>query len=447
MKRLLTALLITFCFSTIFAHDMVDYLYSKKVVFQKEYTIDSAAHPIIVRLDFNSDSILNPKVASLLRSTTAQRIDFVFTSYAASSSFDQPKLNIARLNALKALAPHLFTNTLTQWNFIAQTKANCKEEASEMLHAFIIYPVPPASKATAAIDEKRMKYFFETLSLADTCTDTVLKIKFKYVETGLYKHRNYVNQKNIKLSPTKSKKYPYALKKQVIDSSYVVEHVACASYAIDYTPFLVNNDSVVMAVLNRKKEWKNKIVVTDVTGSMSPYTTQLLLWYKLHETEKDVNQFVFFNDGNMTPDDKKVIGATGGIYSCEGKAGYAYMEKQVSKAMEAGGGGDAPENNMEALLSLRHLTPEQNLVMIADNYAPVKDIALLMKFKFPVKIILCGVSTYINSDYLDIARYTGGSIHTMESDIDNLMTLKEGDSITINKTKYKISEGKFVLAL
>ncbi|MFN8317231.1 MAG: hypothetical protein U0T32_12360 [Chitinophagales bacterium] len=447
MKRLLTAVLMTLYFSTIFADDMVDYLYSKKVIFQKQYTIDSAAHPIIVRLDFNSDSILNPKVAAILKSTTAERIDFVFTNYAASASFDQPKLNIARLNALKAIAPRLFTNTLTQWNFIAQTKASCKEDASEMLHAFVIYPTPPASKATVAIDKKRMKYFFETLSTVDTCTDTVLKIKFKYVETGLYKHRNYVNQKNIKLSPIKSKKYPYALKKQVVDSSYVVVPVRCASYAIDYRPFILNNDSVVMAVLDRKKEWKNKIVVTDVTGSMSPYTTQLLLWYKLHETEEDVNQFVFFNDGNMKPDDKKVIGATGGIYSCEGKAGYDYMAKQVSKAMQAGCGGDAPENNMEALLSLRHLTPEQNVVMIADNFAPVKDLELLLKFKFPVKIILCGVRSYINSDYLDIARYTGGSIHTMESDIENLMLLKEGDSITINKMKYKISGGKFVLAL
>ncbi len=85
--------------------------------------------------------------------------------------------------------------------------------------------------------------------------------------------------------------------------------------------------------------------------------------------------------------------------------------------------------------------------MIADNYAPVKDLELLLKFKFPVKIILCGVSSYINSDYLDIARHTGGSIHTMESDIENLMLLKEGESITINKMKYKISGGKFVLAL
>lgn len=447
MKRLLTAVFFTCLFSSIFADDFVDYLYSKKVIFQKEYKIDSAAHPIIVRLDFNSDSILNPKVAAILKSTTAQRIDFVFTSYAASNSFDQPTLNIARLNALKAIAPRLFTNTLTQWTFIAQTKASCKEEASEMLHAFIIYPTPPVSVESIKSDKRTMTRFFETLSAADTCTDTVLKLKFKYVETGLYKHRNYVNQKNIKLSPTKSKKYPYALKKQVVDSSYAVEHVRCASYAIDYTPFLVNNDSVVMAVLDRKKEWKNKIVVTDVTGSMSPYTTQLLLWYKLHETEKDVNQFVFFNDGNMTPDEKKVIAATGGIYSCEGKAGYAYMEKQVSKAMQAGCGGDAPENNMEALLSLRHLTPEQNVVMIADNFAPVKDLELLLKFKFPVKIILCGVRSYINSDYLDIARYTGGSIHTMESDIENLMLLKEGDSITINKMKYKISGGKFVLAL
>ena len=90
MKRLLTAVLMTICFSTIFADDMVYYLYSKKVIFQKEYTIDTDAHPIIVRLDFNSDSILNPKVAALLKSTTAQRIDFVFTSYAAASSFDQP---------------------------------------------------------------------------------------------------------------------------------------------------------------------------------------------------------------------------------------------------------------------------------------------------------------------------------------------------------------------
>ncbi len=79
MKRLLTAVLMTLYFSTIFADDMVDYLYSKKVIFQKQYTIDSAAHPIIVRLDFNSDSILNPKVAGILKSTTAQRTSILFS--------------------------------------------------------------------------------------------------------------------------------------------------------------------------------------------------------------------------------------------------------------------------------------------------------------------------------------------------------------------------------
>ncbi len=35
MKHLLTVVLMAIYFSTIFADDMVDYLYSKKVIFQK----------------------------------------------------------------------------------------------------------------------------------------------------------------------------------------------------------------------------------------------------------------------------------------------------------------------------------------------------------------------------------------------------------------------------
>ena len=52
-----------------------------------------------------------------------------------------------------------------------------------------------------------------------------------------------------------------------------------------------------------------------------------------------------------------------------------------------GYGGDCPENNMEALIKgVKQATPYKELVMIADNYAPVKDIELLKNFnsKFTV---------------------------------------------------------------
>lgn len=203
------------------------------------------------------------------------------------------------------------------------------------------------------------------------------------------------------------------------------------------------NDTVVSAALNRNK-WTEKLIVCDLTGSMSPYAAQLAAWYQLTYLKEKNLQFVFFNDGDDKPDNRKKIGSTGGIYYSPSK-GVDSLFRTIAKVASRGSGGDCPENNMEALIKgVKIAQPYKELVMIADNYAPVKDISLLKDFNAPVHIILCGVNDYILEDYLNIARKTKGSIHTMEEDITKLASMSEGQEIKIGRNIYKIMGGEFV---
>lgn len=105
--------------------------------------------------------------------------------------------------------------------------------------------------------------------------------------------------------------------------------------------------------------------------------------------------------------------------------------------MRNGGGGDCPENNLEATIEgIRQCPDCEGVVMIADNFATPRDMALVNQIKQPIKIILCGSQGGINTKYLDLALATNGSIHTMEEDITDLKTLNEKGSIKIGKKKY-----------
>lgn len=203
-------------------------------------------------------------------------------------------------------------------------------------------------------------------------------------------------------------------------------------------------DTVVLTVFNRNPQWKQKLVVCDLTGSMSPYSQQLLLWYQLNYKMEQHLQFVFFNDGNNLPDEKKIIGKTGGIYYAQSK-NYDSLVRIMTRVIAAGSGGDCPENNLEALINGTRMCkePYREIIMIADNLAPVKDIELLPNFRQPVHIIVCGVTGEIHPDYLRIAWKTGGSIHTMEQDITDIAKTMDGEIVTIGKMKYRLSGGKF----
>lgn len=204
-------------------------------------------------------------------------------------------------------------------------------------------------------------------------------------------------------------------------------------------------DSSVLKIFKRNK-WKDMTVVSDFTGSMSPYLSQVFLWYKLTFATKDFSEFIFFNDGDETDDRLKKTGKTGGIYYCKSFVKDTVLQT-AAKCSKNGFGGDIQENNVEAVLYAVKQNPNlKEVIMIADNWAPMRDYALMSNIKIPVHVILCGLrpDVPINTEYLDLARHTGGTVHTIEKDIADLTKLSEGSNIIIGDYDYKIVGGKFV---
>ena len=114
--------------------------------------------------------------------------------------------------------------------------------------------------------------------------------------------------------------------------------------------------------------------------------------------------------------------------------------------MNSGYGGDSPENDMEALLKAqKKLGTGSEIILIADNYSEVRDMALISKLTAPVHIILCGYEGAINEDYLEIAYKTGGSIHTIEQDIFDLLQKVKNGKFTFQGREYSFSNGSFYL--
>ena len=202
-------------------------------------------------------------------------------------------------------------------------------------------------------------------------------------------------------------------------------------------------DSTVLKVLGRNS-WDNMAVIVDATGSMSPYTAQLLVWLQLKTNVDKVDQFTFFNDGDRMSTESKVIGETGGIYT-EKVSSFEGAKALLYQAMRAGCGGDSPENDIEALLeALDDCQTCEEIVLIADNFADMRDYKLLRTIKKPIRIIMCGAYGKLNTQYLNLARSTGGSIHTIEEDIDDLVDLNEGETLEVGADEFKIIGGEFV---
>ena len=190
-----------------------------------------------------------------------------------------------------------------------------------------------------------------------------------------------------------------------------------------YSSFL--SDSTLDHILTRNDHWNNMAVVCDVTGSMAPYTAQLLIWLQLNAKDGKIKHYSFFNDGDNKPDRNKKVGEVGGIHHgvC---SSYDDIEELAYMSMRKGSGGDISENNMEAVLSAVESCPNcDRIVMIADNFATPRDLELANKLEKPIHIVICGAWGGLNTAYLDLARQTNGSIHTMETDLANLMEINE----------------------
>lgn len=216
---------------------------------------------------------------------------------------------------------------------------------------------------------------------------------------------------------------------------------------VQYEPNMedTSNYGVYKTLVRNTKKWKKTMIVTDLTGSMYPYAKEINTWLKLHFASDTAQQyFVFFNDGDKKRDYEKKIGITGGIYVCRAKT-TEDLVNTMKLTIKKGEGGDSPENVVEAILTgLKKVRKPDNIILIADNWAKARDLMLISRVKVPVRVILCGVyeGMEINTDYLNIAYKTRGSIHTIEQDITDLINQTSGKKFNVNGFDYIIKNGK-----
>ncbi len=371
-------------------------------------------------------------------------VDLVFTDHPGYAALK--KLNSERLRNLFAKIPSLAGDSNIVWQVVRQMDGALKAAAQPMFHGFVVYGRHLQSPAVAIAEAEKLKELLTPKAV------TVRKKRRGFVVPDttelrkLYEIEDYIFSGK-KPAPAALAYLGLTLKEQDkyrrYDSLFVYERPetdTLETRLVRQPP----EDSTVLKVLNRLP-WQKMLVVTDVTASMYPYTAQLLLWLRLNEDERRIQQFVFFNDGDNREEDQKPIGRAGGIYTTSSSVADE-VEKLLYTTMTKGSGGAIPENNIEALLAgLAACTDCGDVVMIADNWSAVRDMELLSRIKVPVHVIVCGAARGIHTDYLNIARQTGGSVHTVEKDISGLLTLREGDTILIGGYTYRIANGRFEL--
>ncbi|MEY3343893.1 MAG: hypothetical protein RL090_1577 [Bacteroidota bacterium] len=207
-------------------------------------------------------------------------------------------------------------------------------------------------------------------------------------------------------------------------------------------------DTTMFKAFNKSIKSPDELVCVDLTGSMSPYYLQVFSWLHLRKNGATI-RYSFFNDGDEMPDHLKRTGNVGGVYLF-GTNSIDTVTKYAYECITNGSGGDSPENNIESVLKAIKKYPDiKSVVMVVDNWANMRDYSLMSQLKIPVKVIVCGtryfeVKSPVNTQYLDLARATGGSVYTMEEDLHDLAKKKEGDEITIEGTTYVIRGGRFM---
>lgn len=448
-----------------------DYILDGKYITVKNYVQEETRESVHkLSFDFGESVLTNTWVIEQLSRATILKIDFVFTKYKMTSDFNQRQLNTKRIESFMEKAPHVFQNTAIIWNVYEQEEDPDREVNQKKFHGFVIYCRDDISSEKKSSRSRKPStdalivadYIDKTKCYKTEKKDIVRKKKSKRIPTGKYLPRSFkksdsgVRYDNASIWKRRKEYYQeYRIDTVTIDvlvpdstcmaAKYGELESSMVSHTISTRLVGFNTvDTVVSAVLNRNKNWKNMIIVEDVTGSMSPYIMQTLLWRKLNDKATRAKSFVFFNDGDSRPDGP--IGRSGGAYYVS-STNDDDVEKTCQSTMNKGGGGAGPENNIEAILFAQTKRTElEEIVLVADNWAPVRDLSLLPQVKVPVHIIVCGAYTgNVNIDYLNIALATGGSVHTIEDDFNDLAKLTEGSTLTIGSQKYKVKKGKLTL--
>ena len=467
--------------------------FCQKTVFIEKYAVPAEIKPgqVIIEMPFGYSNILKVYGDTAgLKTAGDIFIDVACTDYPINASL--VSLNKNRVASFLKRFPFIEEGQLAQINFFQQTDGALREKAMTMFHGLIVKFRPKQTSDNAKKEVVKLEEIVKTGTIVppvkppavtkktDSATSNLERIyaqrprKFQngkwYIQVGRggIASLDYDTPKKSPLDSFIVRDPKDALDEGLINKSEYKEFKGSTAIRIYYphwvseevlipkktvtvtekpaTTTKINRipDTSILKILDRT-QWQKATIVADVTGSMYKYTAQVLLWIKSNPIGSLAKNVVFFNDGDNKPDKDKKLGNTGGIYSRSCNS-YAEIESLMKATMLKGGGGDYPENNIEALLKAEKDFPTAEYqVMIADNWAAIKDKVLWQHLTKPVRIVVCGATEFnVHIDYLNLARKTNGSVHLMESDLYNLAGLKEGEILKVGKNSFVVKNGMFV---
>jgi len=402
------------------AQSFNDYVNQSPTLIPEVLLDNLKSNQLYIEMPFARKNVLNPSQKKQLEEKAVIKLELVYTQYRKSNSFNQKELNLNRIKELNRLAPQIFENRFWEFDLISQTKATNPEEGKKMFHGFIVTFRPNSTAQTLALEADYIERLVNAMqkkdSIENDTTPKVFDIKTHYDMRIGYVH----------------------------DTVWFVDTVPPVSPPDFFYMQSLYKDSTVLNAFSRNQNWGNFIVVTDVTGSMSPYSAQVFVWLKEQATSNKAKYFVFFNDGDETPSRRKKPLETKGIYIAK-NTGVEQVIKTATTCMKNGsGGGESMENDVEAIIDgLKQYPKASEVILVADNLEIMRDYKYINKINAPVHVILCGANNRINVQYLDLARQTGGTLHTGQSDVTNLQEIKNGQEFLIDGKKYMYQNKKF----
>ncbi|MEI6749789.1 MAG: leucine-rich repeat domain-containing protein [Bacteroidales bacterium] len=417
---------------------------------------------IYLKTGLRSSKIENIKDWILIKDTVEPlRIDIVYSKYPVRNGVYNEiyPLLCNRLINLFLMDPNLNKQSIA-WNKVLQTNCISDEQVNTLFHGIVIWyhtkkkakpilkpsikkeiastieagnnTIPASKKATA--DQTSLKdieysinYIKNSVSFPDSVKTALEKqpVNHQLEAMKLYLESKIAKEPDIKLSNSTNEE----LKKY---------NKAVDNFLLNYG----GTEDVVANVFYRHAGWKNIIVINDWTGSMYGYGAQVLRWHLLNFKKSGIKSLTLFNDGDDKITTNKTIGETGGIYS-EKADNILKIVDLFNLIMLKGGGGDGPENDIEAILNaMDKYSDYSEIVLIADNNSCVRDIELADRIGKPVKIILCGYDPKIgvNPDYVYLAKTTDGGIYTMNDDLENIETAigEKGEIVKFSDKRFKL---------
>ncbi|MBO0938980.1 hypothetical protein J2I47_20675 [Fibrella sp. HMF5335] len=210
---------------------------------------------------------------------------------------------------------------------------------------------------------------------------------------------------------------------------------------------VIEADSTVFAALSRNlRQWPNSVIVCDLTTSMDPYAAQIYAWFRRNAKNPQVRGVVFFTDCDSLGQETRLNGPPGAFFTTRERDPRAALPTLLAAARNTQNNRNSDENVVEALRYAQRTFPEsRHLILLADNGSGVKDMPLLPGLTKPVHVIACGPplnnAHAFQDDQYQIARQTGGSVHTLDDDVEPSQ-VSRGTFVRVGKYYYRYSPRK-----